>query len=657
MLDEFERNRDLLCRWIWVNCPFCNSEAQPKISHWRGGGYQEEIVLQCPQCGKSIKFITDWSPIIDPPLVNEISDIFQGDLCPYLSIQKTEDYAYLLRCCSRIRNECFGKDPQNCASYHYMKLKEYCESGDLGKATSEAEMTIKFSRKEHPEWVPPNGLFALVEIKHKFLSKADWKKWVKTQIADAEKETDFGCAAWIAFDAAETYEEPEFWQLSSQLFDKYATKLRTNLDRESWSEKRKKTKEIVDTEIMSLISQSEMDVSQKPQLLKTVGDKWLELYRLSGDFISHPEFVYKARYYEYYALAEPKDAPSYYKMASDFLNSIIDKLQYPREKVYYEGHSKFFKGLHYLSLANLSSEERLDLLEKSAKSFEEAIALSQKIKLEARDVTVIANCVRAILCIEKFNHDDSNFGLVLEATGYLKVAKSYGLPRKNVEIVDALIETYSQALLAAETPTQAVLLIAQARKKLEAFVQLLPALKVREIPVPDVLDFQKYYLKVYLDTIAKNVKSYAGKALSFNNICASLDEFRVLVESQLYHAFEENNPREEIGRSLVQASFGNSFPEKNIQFREVTVAEGRSDNMLVVDMEKYPFEVKIWRGEEYYQKGLEQIKYYMNYENVDFGFYIIFDPRVEEYKSGCESIVYDSKRIYQVFIRIRPNKP
>jgi hypothetical protein len=539
-----------------------------------------------------------------------------------------------------------------------MKLKEYLESGDLKRAATEAETTIRLFRNEHPEWVPPNGMHELVEIKHKSLSKADWKKWVKDQIADAEKQEDFGVAAWLAFGAAETYEEPEFWQPSWQLFEKYAAKLKTNLDNESWFEKKKRNRKILQAEIMSLEAQSEINTAQKSQLLRKAGDKWLELYKLSSDPFSHPEFILGAHYYKNYALAEPKEAPDYYNKASEFLNSILDKLQYPREKVYYEGHSKFFKGLHYLSLANLSSkEERSDLLEKSAKTFEEAIALSQKIKLETKGAIVIANCVRAILCIEKFNHDDSNFGLVREAIGYLKVAKSFGLHRKNVEIVDALLETYSQALLAAENPTQAVLLIAQAKKNLDAFVQLLPNLQVREIPAPDVLDFQKYYLREYLDTIAKNVKSYAGKALSFNNICASLDEFKVLVESQLYHAFEENKPREEIGRSLVQALFCNSFPEKNIQFREVTVAEGRSDNMLVVGMEKYPFEVKIWRGEEYYQKGLEQIKYYMNYENVEFGFYIIFDPRVEKYKSGCESTVYDSKRIYQVFIRIRPNKP
>ena len=116
-------------------------------------------------------------------------------------------------------------------------------------------------------------------------------------------------------------------------------------------------------------------------------------------------------------------------------------------------------------------------------------------------------------------------------------------------------------------------------------------------------------------------------------------------------------PQEETGRCLVQALFCTSFPDKSHQFREVPVAEGRSDNMLVVGNEKYPFEVKIWRGEEYYKKGLEQIQYYIDKENVAFGFYIIFDPRIEKYRSDAEILTYGFKKIYQIFVHISNKKP
>ena len=122
MFDEYERYRTFLRRWIWKRCPFCNSDAQPKILQGGIGGYQEEIVLQCPQCSKSIKFTTDWSPVIDFPLVNEYSGEIHGKVCPYLSIQKKGDNDYLLRCCSRRPDECFGKDPENCDSFHFTKI-------------------------------------------------------------------------------------------------------------------------------------------------------------------------------------------------------------------------------------------------------------------------------------------------------------------------------------------------------------------------------------------------------------------------------------------------------------------------------------------------------------------------------------------------------
>jgi hypothetical protein len=143
--------------------------------------------------------------------------------------------------------------------------------------------------------------------------------------------------------------------------------------------------------------------------------------------------------------------------------------------------------------------------------------------------------------------------------------------------------------------------------------------------------------------------------LTFKNVINSLVSLKELVEKDAYHAFKAMpEPLEEIGRSFVQISFCLSFPSRTLQFREVPVAEGRSDNMLIVDMEKYPFEVKIWHGKKYYLKGLRQIKYYMNKENADFGFYIIFDNRLKEYKSGGEELSFDGKKIYQIFIHINP---
>ena len=166
------------------------------------------------------------------------------------------------------------------------------------------------------------------------------------------------------------------------------------------------------------------------------------------------------------------------------------------------------------------------------------------------------------------------------------------------------------------------------------------------------------YLAVYLDSIQKNITSFAGRRLSFNNIKTSLDEFRNHTERQLFRAFKITiNPNEEIGRRLLQTHLQAAFSRRVFQFSEVQVASGKSDNLLIMNETKYPFEAKLWKGQKYYEKGLGQIKYYMNYENVKYGFYVIFDTRKRDYRSGGNIIEYNSKKIYELFIHINLRAP
>jgi hypothetical protein len=186
-----EMNSEDLRRWIWIRCPFCSSKALPTVSSEDvEGDYQEDIVLKCPRCGKSIQFITDWDPIVDFSPVNEIPNVIQGAICPYLSIQKKKEYVVMLHCCSRSCRACFGRIPETCYSYRYSKLREYFESNDYEKAVVEAEAAIALWKKEYPDEVPPNGTHELIEIKHRILSETDWIKWVNDQIVRAEEIED-----------------------------------------------------------------------------------------------------------------------------------------------------------------------------------------------------------------------------------------------------------------------------------------------------------------------------------------------------------------------------------------------------------------------------------------------------------------------------------
>lgn len=208
---EEEMNREDLRRWIWRRCPFCSSKAQPSVSsEVVEGDYQEDIVLKCPRCSKSIQFITDWDPIVNFSPVNEIPNVIQGAICPYLSIQKKKEYVVMLHCCSRSCRKCFGRIPETCYSYRYSKLREYFESNDYEKAVIEAEAAIALWKKEYPDEVPPEGTHELIEIKHRILSETDWIKWVNDQIVRAEEIEDFGSAAFIASIVAEDFEQLEF---------------------------------------------------------------------------------------------------------------------------------------------------------------------------------------------------------------------------------------------------------------------------------------------------------------------------------------------------------------------------------------------------------------------------------------------------------------
>jgi len=203
------------------------------------------------------------------------------------------------------------------------------------------------------------------------------------------------------------------------------------------------------------------------------------------------------------------------------------------------------------------------------------------------------NCVESILCVEKFKKDQKN-ELIDEAAKHLCTAKTYDLPHKMIETIDALIGSYREAFSAVENPEQALLLMTRSKGKLNEFVRLLPSLSIRDIPILKVLEANRDYLRLYLDTINRNVTSFAGRRISFNNITTVLDQFRELTERQLYRAFKITEyPNEEIGRSLTQAHLAGSFTQRKFQFREVEVAEGKSDNLLIINAISFS---KIFRG-------------------------------------------------------------
>ena len=124
MIDLLEQIRTDLQTWIWQKCPSCDSTNQPSIeSGSMIGGYQETIVLKCPDCNMLMKFTSDWSPILEVPLVNAVPELVETSPCPFLSIQKKDDQI-LLRCCSNNIRDCFGRPKESCYSFHAGRLAD-----------------------------------------------------------------------------------------------------------------------------------------------------------------------------------------------------------------------------------------------------------------------------------------------------------------------------------------------------------------------------------------------------------------------------------------------------------------------------------------------------------------------------------------------------
>jgi hypothetical protein len=77
--------------------------------------------------------------------------------------------------------------------------------------------------------------------------------------------------------------------------------------------------------------------------------------------------------------------------------------------------------------------------------------------------------------------------------------------------------------------------------------------------------------------------------------------------------------------------------------RDMGAGTGRLDLCVVYEDKKYPIEIKLWKGDQYYQKGLEQIARYMDTLGCKEGWMVIFDQRSD--KSWEEKIYYKQELV------------
>ncbi|ADK14058.1 hypothetical protein WX45_04287 [Clostridium ljungdahlii DSM 13528] len=119
---------------------------------------------------------------------------------------------------------------------------------------------------------------------------------------------------------------------------------------------------------------------------------------------------------------------------------------------------------------------------------------------------------------------------------------------------------------------------------------------------------------------------------NFINEDGNLDVKKVLIKFQKFMKHEYSEKREAFleadGRLLFLAFISPIINGTGFAFKEVQGGEEkRFDIVITYNKKMYIVELKIWRGEEYHEKGLVQLGEYLEQYSLDQGYLLIFDFR------------------------------
>ena len=150
----------------------------------------------------------------------------------------------------------------------------------------------------------------------------------------------------------------------------------------------------------------------------------------------------------------------------------------------------------------------------------------------------------------------------------------------------------------------------------------------------------------------KNVAGYNIKSdfIEENglNIEKILLRFQQFMKEQ--YSSEDSKFIERQGRLIFLAFIKPIINGVGFDFKEVQISEEkRLDVVIVYNNNKYIIELKIWRGEKYHQRGLQQLADYLDINEQNKGYLLIFNfNKDKEYKK--EVINNYGKEIIAVFV-------
>jgi hypothetical protein len=154
--------------------------------------------------------------------------------------------------------------------------------------------------------------------------------------------------------------------------------------------------------------------------------------------------------------------------------------------------------------------------------------------------------------------------------------------------------------------------------------------------IEDKMDMSKYNFK-------ENFLTQNG--LDFEKILLKFQQFIKEQYSDIDAKFIERE-----GRLLFLAFIKPIINGVGFDFKEVQISEEkRLDVVITYLSNKYLVELKIWRGEDYHQKGLKQLLDYMDIQQLDIGYLVIYNfNKNKEYKS--KRLKCEDKTIFIVWV-------
>lgn len=136
-------------------------------------------------------------------------------------------------------------------------------------------------------------------------------------------------------------------------------------------------------------------------------------------------------------------------------------------------------------------------------------------------------------------------------------------------------------------------------------------------------------------------------SLNFEKILVKFQEF---MKSQ----YIEKNEKfiEENGRLVFLAFLKPIINGRGFDFKEVQVSEEKRLDIVITYLDKrYVVELKIWHGQKAHEKGIKQLKDYLDRTCTDNGYLVIYDLRKtgkKEWKQDC--ITLDGSSIFMVWV-------